>query len=880
MKNKKSLRTILSVYYLLAASIPFILFASLVYLYTLGQFKDSIEDRNISSANLIVSAVEKSMDNIQNSLLRVATVVDGRVMNQGEVEILLQSIVMTSTEISEVRLLDDEGVVYALAPYSDALMGLDMSNYPSFRNALQSHEVYWAPSIISESQRTPVFQISLPMKKGVLIADVVFTDLNRMLNELNVGRNSVLAITDQTGTYIAHTDITNVLERNEDPYFTRFSNETPDGSVKMVRIDDSKQHDTAYTALIGPSKWLAVIYQDSEDSFQGLVSYTIAFVSLAFLILFLGMLFLQFRFRRFTSHFNELVSFATSISRGEYQHSMQEKDIKEFNDIVAALSKMSASIKFREEEINKLNSDLEQKLKEITALHNINENVMSSAAESIWGLDIEGHIVFINKAACKMLGYSKDELIDRNHHDLCHYQREDGSPYPIEECPIHSSLHDGIPRRGTDAFVKKDGAVIPVDYYSMPIFDDGMLKGIVVSALDISERLQSELEMLQLRKLLGNIIDSMPSVLIAVDQQGTVLLWNARAERETGLRADEVLGRELKDVYPKINSKISNIHETIVKSRTQSEERLTVQRGNRTFYENLTIFPIVDDDLSGAVIRVDDVTDRVYLEQMMIQSEKMMSLGGLAAGMAHEINNPLAGIAGCVHNIDNRIFGDLKANDKVAMEANVDLESIRDYLRRRDIPKMLNIIREASDRASAIVRNMLSFSRKSEKLIEQYRIADLLDKTVKLAENDFDLKKEFDFRKIKIQREYAQDLPKVRCEGNEIQQVFLNVLKNGAEAMKEKQYCEEEPCFVLKMFREGQYITTVIEDNGPGIAAEALSRIFEPFFTTKAVGKGTGLGLSVSYFIVTEQHSGKMNIESEPGEWTRFTIKLPIERSV
>jgi signal transduction histidine kinase len=248
--------------------------------------------------------------------------------------------------------------------------------------------------------------------------------------------------------------------------------------------------------------------------------------------------------------------------------------------------------------------------------------------------------------------------------------------------------------------------------------------------------------------------------------------------------------------------------------------------------------------------------------------------------MAHEINNPLAGISGNVFNMHKRIFGDLPANSTAAEKCGIPLEKIREYMEERDISKMLSAIKTSTERASAIVRNMLSFSRKSEKKMGSHNIGQLLDATLELAANDYDLKKEFDFKKITIIRDYDENIPSINCEGTEIQQVFFNILKNGAEAMAEKASVDEPAQFLLRTSHDDKYVTVQIKDNGPGIDPETQVRIFEPFYTTKAVGKGTGLGLSVSYFIISDQHKGVMSIESELGSWTRFTIKLPKKQPV
>jgi len=288
--------------------------------------------------------------------------------------------------------------------------------------------------------------------------------------------------------------------------------------------------------------------------------------------------------------------------------------------------------------------------------------------------------------------------------------------------------------------------------------------------------------------------------------------------------------------------------------------------------------------VEGAVIRVDDISPRVRIEEMMIQSEKMLSVGGLATGMAHEINNPLAGILQNVQVIKNRTSGFLEKNRKAAEECGTSIETIEMYMQKRGIYPMIETIIESGQRAAQIVGNMLNFSRKSDQKFEPHDICGLLDKTVELASNDYDLKKKYDFRQIKVSREYQSGIPLIPCEPGQIQQVFLNILKNAAFAMNEKYKNIPpnpadiyEPVFTLRVFMESEMVRVEIEDNGTGMEEKIRRRIFEPFFTTNTVGHGTGLGLSISYFIITENHKGIMTVESIPEKGSKFIIRLPLK---
>jgi len=256
----------------------------------------------------------------------------------------------------------------------------------------------------------------------------------------------------------------------------------------------------------------------------------------------------------------------------------------------------------------------------------------------------------------------------------------------------------------------------------------------------------------------------------------------------------------------------------------------------------------------------------------MIQSEKMLSVGGLAAGMAHEINNPLAGMLQNAQVILNRLTQKMQKNDEVAKECNTTFEAIQSFMEKRKIIEMLEAINITGKRASKIVENMLSFSRKSETRFSSHDIRKILDDTIELAASDYDLKKKYDFRKIKIIKEY-DEVSLVNCERSNLQQVFLNVIRNGAQSMIDED--KQKPCFTFRVKQENEMVRIEIEDNGSGMDEESRQHAFEPFFTTKDVSAGTGLGLSVSYFIITEQHRGKMSVESSKGIGTKVSIDLP-----
>lgn len=392
---------------------------------------------------------------------------------------------------------------------------------------------------------------------------------------------------------------------------------------------------------------------------------------------------------------------------------------------------------------------------------------------------------------------------------------------------------------------------------------------------EIRRHRQTAFTLEKTKNYLDEVIDAMPSTLIGLDIGLNVTQWNNKAEKMTGLAADHALGKPLEAVSPEFRPLTEKIRHTMMHAKPLFLRRKPRQTPEGVIYEDITVYPLSSEYAGGAVLRVDDVTEQERMEQMVVQSEKMMSIGGLAAGMAHEINNPLAGMMQNAQVVLRRIREDMPASETAAQKAGTTMTAIRQFMEDRGIARQLESIHAAGVRASGIVKNMLSFTRKDYSGKVKRDVGQILDKTLELARSDYNLKKDYDFKKIEVDRDYHPDTPQVLCETTKIQQVFFNLLKNAAEAMLELKP-ERSPRFDLRIYPNGSYVCIEIGDNGPGMSEAVRKRIFEPFFTTKEVSKGTGLGLSVSYFIITDNHNGKMTVSSQPGRGTRFLIQLPI----
>ncbi len=373
---------------------------------------------------------------------------------------------------------------------------------------------------------------------------------------------------------------------------------------------------------------------------------------------------------------------------------------------------------------------------------------------------------------------------------------------------------------------------------------------------------------------LNSIINSMPSVLIGVTPGGYVTHWNRAAEEATGRPEQLALGYLVDEIYPFFPNIRFWIENAIAQDTVETHESVSMTIAEIPHYYDITVFPLDISDTQGAVIRVDEVTLRVRLENMMIQNEKMLSLGELAAGMAHEINNPLAAIVQSVQNIQRRLQPELARNRNFALQSGLDMQAMDTYLREREIFKFLSGIQEAGTRAAAIVRSMLEFSRGSARLEQQVNLNSITEKAVEYFKNTVSLSHAGSMDDLQLTLKEDPALPAINCNSIEIQQVIVNLLKNAEHAVQSQPPGSR---FIrLSTEHTDHEAILSIEDNGCGIDQATLQHIFDPFFTTKEVGEGTGLGLSIAYFIITDRHKGHIDVSSEPGKGTQFTISLPV----
>jgi len=483
----------------------------------------------------------------------------------------------------------------------------------------------------------------------------------------------------------------------------------------------------------------------------------------------------------------------------------------------------------------------------------------------------EERIVDANTNSEALFGSSREELLRWGTWRFPAPARADG--LSIEES---MRLHRGqILEQGTATFEQaihtaagKD-VLCEVRLAKLPSMGNTWIRA---SFLDITERKQAEAALRESAFKFQGLFEHSPLGMILMDARGVVFNANPAFGAVFGVPSETYLGLNLLEAMGDERHKAS-----LARGLREGSSQVEAPYASFVNDRHLTLKATVNRIFSNLfLLVVEDVTEIHRLQEAMVQNEKMMSVGGLAAGMAHEINNPLSGIMQSVQVVKKRVTDDLPANLQAAAEVGCELRQIHDYLERREVLAMIDAVAESAKRAAVIVKNMLEFSRKSESVLAPADMNALLDKSLELSASDYDLKKKYDFRKIAIERDYASELPGIFCNASRLEQVFLNLLQNAAQAMAGSAPGAAPPRITLRTRDEGDAVRIEVEDNGPGMDPKTRRRIFEPFFTTKMQGEGTGLGLSVSYFIITNTLGGTIEVESQPGQGTKFVIRLPV----
>ncbi len=355
----------------------------------------------------------------------------------------------------------------------------------------------------------------------------------------------------------------------------------------------------------------------------------------------------------------------------------------------------------------------------------------------------------------------------------------------------------------------------------------------------------SEKELKRSEELYRSLIESADDMIYTVDEHCKIVSVNQYWTQLAGRRAEEVAGKKLLDVieYEDPDGVCTVVEKVLASSETISREE-RVKIGNREYCLD-TKYKAVMSDVGAAVLVISrDITEQRTMEDQLFHTEKLASLGALSSGVAHEINNPVAIILGFTEILVEKFP-----------------ENSKEY-------EILKTMERQGNNLKSIVENLLAFSRIPKRATTETDMVNDLQKVVNVVMNTLLTKK------VDVKTDIEEDLPKVRGDGQQLEQVFLNIINNAVAAM------DGGGVLTISAHRSGDMVSIGFTDTGHGISSENMDKIFEPFFTTKKVGEGTGLGLSVSYGIV-KKFGGDIQVKSQTSEegkepGTTFTVLLPV----
>jgi len=352
-----------------------------------------------------------------------------------------------------------------------------------------------------------------------------------------------------------------------------------------------------------------------------------------------------------------------------------------------------------------------------------------------------------------------------------------------------------------------------------------------------------------------SILRSMPLMLIGLNKDHKITQWNQRAEEISGMASGNVIGMDLWDAYPTIT-----ITPQQIKQAQDEGAALTIkyiQRGQYHF--DITIYPLQDQVETGVVILLDDVTQRVQNETMLIQRDKMSSVGEMASIMAHDVNIPLRAIIKDVQTVRQGLTAD--PIDEIGLN------------------ELLEGVMVRGQQATSVITNLVNFSASGGGVKSITSIAGIIDHSVELANDVLSVMAGLRFSHIKVNIDYADDIPEIPCYVTEMQQVFLSLFRHSCYALGKISDPDHLPTVNIEVTKFYETLWVRVQHNGRGISLEDQKFIFEPFAAEgQADGQyDAGKRLSFSHFIITEQHQGQISVTSDPDIGTTFHIQLPLQ---
>jgi len=455
----------------------------------------------------------------------------------------------------------------------------------------------------------------------------------------------------------------------------------------------------------------------------------------------------------------------------------------------------------------------------------------------------QGQYLQVNPATCSLFDRTRGETVGRTDREIL--------PRALADAMVAGDRH--VVSRGREMrfnmAVDSERGPIHLSTVKYPILDaDGKVSAIGGITEDVTAEKAAVAELDRTREYLQSILDNSQVSIITTDLDGRVVSFNRGAEEMLGYQAGRIIGRPASEFYREPEERVTLLRRVQQEGGLRDHQTTYVREDGTPVQVSVTLSQLRDPhgEMIGTVAVCKDISHRRVLMNQIIQSERLAAVGRLAAGVAHEINNPLAVIGEVTGYLTDVLEEDPDPDELVA--------ELRNWL-----PKLTDQVR----RGRSVTYRMLSFARKSEAEVNVVHVNDAMEEILPFLE------KEASLAQVTIHTDYAEGLPRVQVEEMQLQEIYLNLIKNSIQAL----HGGGGNIWLSTSLRRGK-VVTAIRDDGPGISEDVRDRLFDPFVTTKAPGEGTGLGLSICYGIV-KRYDGEIRVESTPGEGATFSVIFP-----
>ncbi len=522
------------------------------------------------------------------------------------------------------------------------------------------------------------------------------------------------------------------------------------------------------------------------------------------------------------------------IAQGQYDALAGFNKRDEIGGLVAAVDSMGREIGAKQQALNRQKNEYQQLFELVPC------------------------IISVQDKAYRLISYNREfsKRFAPKPGDFC-YSAYKGRSEKCKDCPVEKTFADGRSHYSEETGINKDGTLTHWIVKTAPMIDEsGEIIGAMETSLDITHRKQLENKLEQSEKKYNAIFNNIPNPVFVLDA-GTleVLDCNESVGPVYGYCKEEILGDCFLAFFPE-EERLR--YDQLLKSEKEIKQARYLDSQERFRFVHIRLSPSTYPGGDVLLACVVDITDRLEDELKLIQAGKMATLGEMATGVAHELNQPLA----VIKTASNYFLRKTRKKEPIPGEIlGTMAEEIDSYV----------------NRASNIINHLRQFGRKSGIALEPVQVNEVLLQAFDMFSQQLKL------REIEVQWSLDESLPEIQAERGMLEQVFINLLLNARDAIEEKWRSSDPPpqqpkVITIKSFRRKNQVAVEVGDTGVGIPASVRSKIFEPFYTTKKVGEGTGIGLSISYGIIKD-FGGTIRVRSDPGQGACFSIRFPIGRA-